>query len=444
MASLLGKFKKVLPTGRFARAVGLVALGTVLGQALIVLAAPLLTRLYTAENFGALTVFTSLYTIFVSMNSLAYELAIPLPPEDTDSANLLILVLVLVVATTVVYIGAIALLEDPLIALTNTPELDGLLWLLPMGLLAGGFYQGLNYWSVRKKAYRSIALSRIGLGASIVVVQIGMGLMAVGAVGLVVGQVASLTTAAVMLSIGALHTHHTLFQRVNLSTIWHVASRYRRFPQYTSWSNLLNTAGLNLPGLLIAVLYGPAIAGLFILGQRVIGAPMALLGTSVSQVYLGTAAELKRTDPAGLQRLFNQTSRRLLLIGALPMLILILFGPQLFAFVFGGDWELSGQFVQFLAPAMLIQFTVSPIAQTIFVLERQDLQLRWDLGRVVLLVAIFLLASWLNWQPVVTVGVYAAGYAAAYAILLWMYRRELRVLVEKEMTEWQSESITNT
>lgn len=437
MHSVWQRLNRIVPQGRFMRAVTLVALGTVLGQGAIVAAAPVLTRLYTTENFGTLAVFVSLYTILVSVNSLAYELAIPLPEDDHDSAQLLVLVLGLVLLTTGLFAIGVTLLAEHLAAITAAPELNGLLWLLPLGLLMGGFYQGLNYWTIRKKSYRALAVSRISLGVGMVAVQMIGGALAVGAGGLLAGHVAAFVAAAAVLAVAAWRSHGDLLRGVDFAGLWRAAARYRRFPQFTSWSNLLNTAGLNLPSLLVAALYGAETAGLLMLGQRVIGAPMALLGTSVAQVYLGRAAELKRDDPPALERMFYRTAARLLLVGLLPIMILLILGPPLFALVFGAEWETAGRYVQLLAPAMLMQFMVSPISQTIFVLERQDLQFLWDVGRVLLLLLIFAIARWQNWQPVTTIAVYAAGYALAYGVLFWMYHRVLKTL-RREDSEWQS------
>jgi len=44
--------KSILPKGGFARAVALLAGGAALGQAITVLVSPVLTRIYSPEDFG--------------------------------------------------------------------------------------------------------------------------------------------------------------------------------------------------------------------------------------------------------------------------------------------------------------------------------------------------------------------------------------------------------
>ena len=72
----------------FSRGVTQLALATLAGQAIILMAIPLLTRLYDPASFGVAGVFSSITAIFYPLSSLRYELAIPLPKPDEDAANL--------------------------------------------------------------------------------------------------------------------------------------------------------------------------------------------------------------------------------------------------------------------------------------------------------------------------------------------------------------------
>jgi lipopolysaccharide exporter len=65
--------------------------GTTLAQAVAVLASPLLTRLYGPEAFGFLALFISITSILGVVACMRYELAIMLPQDDREAANLLAL-----------------------------------------------------------------------------------------------------------------------------------------------------------------------------------------------------------------------------------------------------------------------------------------------------------------------------------------------------------------
>ena len=67
--------------------------GTALGQAVVVLFSPILTRLYSPGDFGVFAVYASLLGVITVIGSMRYELAIPLPSDDQTAANVLVLAL---------------------------------------------------------------------------------------------------------------------------------------------------------------------------------------------------------------------------------------------------------------------------------------------------------------------------------------------------------------
>ncbi len=90
MVSTTQLLERYFPPGSFMRNVAIMLSGTASGPVISVLIMPVLTRLYTPEDFGVLTLFTSFLTVLVAMPTLRYEAAIPLPDNEEDAANLLV------------------------------------------------------------------------------------------------------------------------------------------------------------------------------------------------------------------------------------------------------------------------------------------------------------------------------------------------------------------
>ena len=81
----------VVPRGRFAKGVAVLAGGAALGQAITVLVSPILTRLYSPEDFGVFGVYASILGIVTVIASLRYEYALPFPEDGETAANILAL-----------------------------------------------------------------------------------------------------------------------------------------------------------------------------------------------------------------------------------------------------------------------------------------------------------------------------------------------------------------
>jgi O-antigen/teichoic acid export membrane protein len=418
--------RRLLPQGRFARSVGVLAGGTALGQGLAVLASPFLTRIYTPEDFGALTVFTSVLGIIAIVAGFRYPLAIPLAKDDETAANVLVLSLVLVVALALLLGVAVLLGAGDLLRFANTPELVSFAWLLPVGTLTIGTYQAFTYWAVRRKAFKRIARTKVSQGVAGVAVQLGLGLFTNGPFGLLLGQVtgqaAGTSTLAALLS----PEDRRSIRSTSVRGLRAAASRFRDFPLISTGSALLNNGGLRLPPLLVAAFFGSAVAGLYGLAVRVVSTPITLVGQSIAQVYYGELSEMLETDPTRMPRLFARVARRLFLVGVGPALVLGVAGPWLFSLVFGAEWREAGIIAQVSAVMFLAQLVVQPLSQTFIILERQELQLRWDTLRLVAVVASLAIAGAAGWDAIPAIVLLNVSLTLAYLLLLWWMYRVLR------------------
>jgi len=295
-------------------------------------------------------------------------------------------------------------------------------------VLLVGTYQVFNYWAVRKRAFGRIARTRINQSLGAVAIQTVFGLFKLGSLGLLIGHVVGQGAGTTTLAILAHREDKKALYSISFGGVRRMARRYQRYPLLSSFSGLINSVGLQLPAILLASFYGLQVAGWFTLGQRVIGAPMALVGQAVSQVYLGEAAQLARQNPSSLRSLFLKTASRLLLLGLAPLGLLALSGPWLFAQIFGAGWRDAGIYIQVLSLMFLVQFVVVPLSQTLNVLERQDWQLGWDIGRLLVVMIALLVAYTLSWSSVGAVAMYSVAMLIAYVTLFGL---SLSALQEK-------------
>lgn len=403
----------------------LLAGSTILSQGVVMLFSPILTRLYTPADFGILGVYTSLFSIAAVVVSLRYELALPLPEDDEAAINLLALSLLIVPLISLLSGFAVFALGDKIVLWTNTPALKPYLWLIPVGLLGVGVYTGLRYWAIRKKSYKQIAQTQLGQSLWKVLTQLTLGLLNFGPAGLLLGNIVGHVSGIRSLAAFAYRQDKEILSRVNKYEMRSLAQRYRRFPLLSSGSALLNRAGLDLPILLLAALYGPQVVGWFSFGRQVIKLPMSLVGRSTAQVFIGEASQLAQESHSALYGLFSKTVKRLMLVGGLPIALLGLISPWLFSLVFGDIWHEAGVYVQILTGMFVAEFVAVPVSSTLTVLERQDIQLFWDVGRLVLVIGVFWLANSLVWTPVQALGAYSASMFVAYVCLLGLIRHIL-------------------
>jgi O-antigen/teichoic acid export membrane protein len=393
-----------------------VAGGTAVAQGLLVLASPVLTRLYTPADFGALVVYMSLLALLVILASLRYEFALPIPEDDAEAVDLLAVCMLLVVVTASLSSLVLYLLRERVVAWTGVPALGPYLWLVPVSIFGVGFYQVFNCWAIRKGGYARIARTKVTQSVTQVALQVGVGTVVKGPLGLLLGHAVGRSNGTRTLAMLDWRNDLARLRQVRWAGMWRAMVRFRRFPVIASSTALMNTCNLRMPALLLAVYFGPAVAGGFALAQRVFALPSSVIGESVAQVYFGEVAATVNRDAGGLMVLFRGTLRRMFLLGLPLMLAAMAAGWFLFPVLFGRNWREAGIFVVAIAPMALAQFTAACADSTLMVLERQDLAFYRELVRSGLLFSGILIAYLLKWQPRPAIFLFGATGTLAYVI----------------------------
>ena len=406
------KLKQLLPNNRFARSVSVLAGGTAAGQLIVIAASPILTRLYTPEDFGLLAVYAGILGILGVIANLRYQLAIPLPDSDEDAASIAALSLLVVVLITVLAAIAVWLFGAELVHLLNTPALETYLWLVPVGIFLVGIYQTLQYWALRTKLFSIIAKTKMVQSASVAGIQI-IG-AALGPVALLGGR--TLGQAAVNLSLwkGIKSTLPAQGGSVNVKSILAMALKFKQFPLFSSWAGLLNASGSQVPPLFFAALFGPAAAGGYMLAQRVINMPLSVIGAAIADAFLPSSIDALREKRLGrhVASLFLALAS-LILPGAT---LLFFIAPGIFGVVFGEEWYLAGEIVRWLSPMLAIQFLISPVSRIFVTLERQGLALSLQASLFALRIGALLLAFLVDLSLLDAVKIFSLASALGYGL----------------------------
>lgn len=359
--------------------------GSIVGQGLLLAVSPLLTRLYTPTDFAALTVFTAIVTVLAGIITLSWERAIVVPRAEAQARSLMV-----VGAGTVLGIGAViaplAILCGPLLdSVFKTEVFADFAWLVPATVVVMGLFSLASSWLVRQRLFGRLAGRNVLLGSSQAVSSVVLGMLNAGSIGLLSSM--GIGRAVALVGIVPWRRGRRLLRGQTRRRLGVVMRRYRRFPLIATWSRVLNILGLQLPPLLLVAIYGSVEAGLYALTVRVLAAPIGMVVDAMSQYFEGTFSARVRAKSPVLARFLLSISGRLFLIGLVPALILAFFAPEIFAWVFGAQWRVAGEFARIVVAFYLLQLAVSPVSRALLVLERQTSQLLWDISRAVLTAA---------------------------------------------------------
>lgn len=351
--------------------------GSVIAQALGIILIPIITRLYSPGDFGAFQTFLAISSILAVLSCLSYQLAIMLPKEDEDSANIVALCFILICATSLISGGVFFLLADWVGEVLNTPDLSQYLIFLPVVVFLNGLFLVVNYWLSRRVRFGAAATAQVANSVSSKVVQIGAGFWSASPLGLIVGLIVGYGSGLLVMLRG-IREDLSLFRAVRRSNIKRLAARYKRFPLFTSWSTVANSASVQVAPLMLASFFSPAVVGFYGMAHVVVNMPMSLIGSATGQVFFQKASEEKNRT-GSVKTVVREVHQRLISIGVFPILVLMIIGEELFALVLGAQWYTAGEYARILAPWIFLVFVASPLSTIFSILEKQTVGLAFNL-----------------------------------------------------------------
>jgi O-antigen/teichoic acid export membrane protein len=416
-----------LARNRLVRSVGVLVGGTAFAHAITAATLPIVTRLYTPADFSVLAVFASLLSIVSVAACLRFDVAIPIPEHDAEAVNLLALALGCTAIIALVLALALMVAPTGAIALFKQPGLAPWLWLLPFGVVLTGGYSALQMWFVRKKEFGSIARSRVTQSAAASATQVGMGWLHWAPVGLILGQMLNTGAGCIALGYRFVTRERDTLRSVSATRMRSAFAAYDRFPKYSTFEALSNSASIQLPIILIAALaIGPE-AGYLVLAMSAMQAPMGLIGTAVSQVYLSRAPEEHRAGR--LDSFTADVFGALVKSGVGPLILAGFVAPDLFAFVFGAPWRRAGVLVAWMTPWFIMQFLSVPVSMALHVTGRQRAALALQLFGLTLRVGAVLTAAALGANLI------SEAYALSGFVFYFVYLAIVLRVVDAKPTE---------
>jgi O-antigen/teichoic acid export membrane protein len=354
------------PLGRGWRSLGSIARGfvvvggaTIIGQGAILLAAPLLARLYEPTDFGLLAAFAAVLSVLVAVASLRFDLAIPIAADRDEAVHLLLLSDGISFAASVLLAVMVLLWGGEVASALGAEELAPLLWLLPIALFLASFTQALASWAIYNRTFSQLARMRVLQGVSQAGCQLALGVLHMGPLGLILGDVASRVVGAGQLIRSSMEGVRAT--TLSLAAVARSARERWAFARVMTAASLLSTLSLQAPFLLIPGLFDLASSGQFFLAFRVLALPASLVVAAVGQVFFGEASH-RKIDPARLKDLTHDAAASLLAFSIPTYAIAMVAGQALVVAVFGAEWELAGLYAQIMAPSLIFWSVANPMS----------------------------------------------------------------------------------
>ncbi len=361
--------------------------GNALAQAIPIAISPILTRVYTPQDFGVVALFGSITMLLGSIINAQYESAIVLPKKHDDAYSIASLSLFIAIVFSLFLFIIVLLFHDFIVEILGSKEISIWLYFIPPVVFLIGLFNVLNYLNIRQKNFNDVSKVKVFKAIGTGTIQIIVGIFKSGAFGLIIGQIFSHFIGNFYLLKRTNIQKYKLFTIKNLA----IAKKYKNFPIYYLPNNLIFNLSNTVVTILISSVFGAVSLGLYSMANKILGIPGAIVGMAVSQVYLQKGSEEIKVKGTILP-IFKETFKKLLFI-SFPLYVVFFFTlEEIFSFIFGKEWAIAGYYAEILAPLFFLRFIRAGLNTTIVILEKQKLELWINSLMTICLLITFLVA----------------------------------------------------
>lgn len=354
----------------FFKNVSILASGSIVSQAILLLVSPILTRLYTPEQFGNFQLFMSLSLLTGVLVTGKLELAIVLPDSEQEGRRVTqTSILSSLIASCLFFL--LFQLSSPLL-LKNVYFKNHPHWLywIPLSNLLGGCISSILLWIQRKEKYLKNTFIVIGQALLTTAFNIGIAYSSIQQEGLLWAfLLTQLILTFIMVASEPLFDHFW-----DWTAARQILTRYIEFPKYMLWSEFLLTVNQQVVPIVFGFLYAPTTVGLFYLAIRILRVPTLVISNAVGNVFKNDAIALFR-QTNDFQPLYRATLKRMFLLGLVPFSILLFTAPLFFTFFFGEKWIMAGTYAQAMSVMLFFEFITVPFLPVYIVTEQTKLNL---------------------------------------------------------------------
>lgn len=409
----------------FIRAALVLASGTTLAQLVPFILTPVLTRIYTPEDMGVFSLYTSFVVVFLGALSLGFSYA--LVSADSEDVTGLVALSIYSIAILTIPVSCLALFlihQDLLGFGALSPFI---ILSIALSLVVTELFLVLRYVVLRDGHYRDIASATVNQSIARIGSQVLMGLGGLGWWGLTFGD-----------AIGRVFGVRRLWSRapfgardVLLGWSWMrfqpLARKYSEFAKYSAPGAVIDSLSAQIVAPLLAAQFGLAVAGQYAIVLRLLVLPVTLIGGSVADVFHNRLAEVARTRPQLAEKLFLQLAAVLVGGGLLFIAAILLVGEGPWTTILGTQWAQVGLYAAAIAPRAAVLLIVSPLSRTVLVFGGQRSKLLYNVFSLLVVIGTMVAARNLEWGALYTIAMISwvrVGAGLVYFLVLWNITRQ--------------------
>ncbi|MCQ2608147.1 MAG: oligosaccharide flippase family protein [Bacteroidales bacterium] len=364
----------------------------IITQIIGLLVYPIITRLYTPEDFGLINLFLSIAGVLSIIATAELQYSIVLPKEDNKAIACLQLGIATTLVTTIIVCGTIPFAQY-ISQIFKTPSLAQWYWAIPIFVFLSSLWNLLNYWCTRNKFYNDICLYQCTQSIANAGAKCGFGYAGLLNGGLIFSAILSPFIALTTLCFRLFKREKLRLFPIQKTNIQIVSKEYANFPKYSLPRALLNYLSGNLPILLLTPFFGLTEIGFLGLALTLGFRPINIISNSIYQVFYQKTSKLVQNRES-IRDFHSQFIKNSVCIFLPLSIIIFCFSSDICSILLGNKWAQIGIYINAMMIWLLVSVLAGPISYLPDIFQKQKIGLFFEVALfaarlIALLIGIF-------------------------------------------------------
>lgn len=362
--------------------------GNSVAQAIGIIFMPIISRIYTPENFSVLNLYSQVVAALTIFVTLRLEYFVVMPKRHEDAHSILRLLVRYGLMLTGFFTVMLYFFAERVSGLLGNSALEEWLIYAPISAWLLSISLGLQQSIQRYQVFKGTGAAEVMGKSGYVVAATAGSTMLPNAAGLVLASTFGTIVKSVLLTV--------LLMKKGLkghsSEGWAIAFDINKLAGAMIISGVLGIVTGLAPLVYISHAYGQNMLGQFGLVVSTLYLPSSLLGLAIGQVYYQRVAQMM-TERKEISAVWRQTAVRLILMSGPLYFSIALLSGWAYPFIFGEEWAMAGKIASIMAVSAGLAFASTPLDRTSLVVGISWYLPAWHLLRAVTVILVILISN---------------------------------------------------
>ncbi|MDA9087036.1 lipopolysaccharide biosynthesis protein [Polaribacter sp.] len=323
------------------------------------------SRVYSKEHFGDYAIFVSVASLLSILCTFRIEHLIVLKKTNREAALLSKLC-----KKIINYFTCIVFCFSILLYISSVPFFNksSFTWfLIPISVFCFSNIIIFLSWNNKIKNYKLISKFKIVQSLSVGLIGIVFSFLSKD-FGLIIAHVFGLITSYILFNFRYKKFIKKYdFNPIKINDIKTVFLENKRYIKTSFGLEFFNTISKYIPNFILNAYYGNGIVGIYDMTLKVLNIPKNIISLNIGELYYQKASIFYYKSKEKFSKITVQTFYMLFFAGILCYSPFVFFGEELFVFVLGDEWRLSGVISEIIVFWMMLLFVSSPMAYIFYI-----------------------------------------------------------------------------